>query len=286
MTDDYKGVYSFARMWDLVDTMINWDFPKELTRYRAAFSDEMISAELLMAIFWEETKFQNIGQEPAGPAIGFGQVEEATRKRTLHYFNNEDDNGRSMGEPRIPGGLKESEWTKKTIVEDEHKSVMLPMLLLTHLWEVKSKSLMGLLRIYAGYDEVPKSAPQFLEPAVKAAGGDIKEAWHNQRQALIDGWLACRDELRRTPIRRKPEILGQRSDEALKVIRQLIHALGRARPFCNICYDAFDPKARPPVSPPQFVLPLIVKLFPNVTVKHNPKTMFKWGPDRPQVAFV
>jgi len=171
MTDDYKGVYSFARMWDLVDTMINWDFPKELTRYRAAFSDEMISAELLMAIFWEETKFQNIGQEPAGPAIGFGQVEEATRKRTLHYFNNEDDNGRSLGEPRIPGGLKESEWTKKTIVEDEHKSVMLPMLLLTHLWEVKSKSLMGLLRIYAGYDEVPKAAPQFLEPRLKAAGG-------------------------------------------------------------------------------------------------------------------
>jgi len=160
------------------------------------------------------------------------------------------------------------------------------MLVLSHLWEVKSKSLMGLLRIYAGYDEVPEKAPEFLASEVKAAGGNIKEAWHKQRQTIIDGWLACRDELRRTPIRRKPEVVAQRSDEGLQVIRQVIHSLGRARPFCNICYDAFDPDARPPVAPPHFIIPLIVKLFPNVTVKFNPRTMFKWGPDRPQIAFI
>jgi hypothetical protein len=100
----YSGVYSFSRIWELVDGLINRNFPQELKTYKSAFSDDLISAELLVSIFWEETLFQNIGQDPTGPAMGFGQVEEGTRKNVLAYFNNESLDGKSLGSPRIPAG--------------------------------------------------------------------------------------------------------------------------------------------------------------------------------------
>jgi hypothetical protein len=33
---------------------------------------------LMLAIFWEETMFQNIKQWPSGPAVGFGQIEKSS----------------------------------------------------------------------------------------------------------------------------------------------------------------------------------------------------------------
>jgi hypothetical protein len=272
--NDYAGVYPFSRVWELVDGVLSHPFPKELVRYQAAFDDSLLSRELLVSIFWEETLLRNVGQEPVGPAIGFGQVEEKTRKRVLEYFKND---------------LNEQEWTKPKILADLTKSVELPVLVLCHLWDIKAKSLPALLRIYAGYDEVPTEVKPWLEPSVKAAKGNMAQAWHTQRQTIINGWLACRDKLQKIGVlQRKPQVLTQRSDEALNVIRQVIHALNLARPFCNLCYNAFDSDAKPPIGPPNFLgtLPLIQKAFPNVTVKFNPTTINKWGPDGPQLAFV
>jgi hypothetical protein len=46
----------------------------------------VFTPELLTAIFWEETGFQNIRQAGGGPAVGFGQVEAATIKAVNRFF--------------------------------------------------------------------------------------------------------------------------------------------------------------------------------------------------------
>jgi hypothetical protein len=46
----------------------------------------VFTPELLTAIFWEETGFQNVKQAGGGPAVGFGQVERGTIKAVNGFF--------------------------------------------------------------------------------------------------------------------------------------------------------------------------------------------------------
>src|SRR5947209_3718478 len=43
----YDHVITFNEMWDLVDTLVNWDRPALFARYENAFDANLISAELL-----------------------------------------------------------------------------------------------------------------------------------------------------------------------------------------------------------------------------------------------
>src|SRR5262249_440721 len=156
--------------------------------------------------------------------------------------------------------------------------------LLCKSWEQSTdRSLLGMLRKYAGYGEKQTEVKDFWRKDYEEAGNDMTAGWQLNRQRIINRWLAWRAKLRKLPLQRKPEILGHPDDEALQVIRQAIHALNLARGFCNLCYDAFEEDASAPLAPPQCMDGLLVKVFPNVTVKANPKTRSRWGKDRPQV---
>jgi hypothetical protein len=67
---------SYDAMRNLILDNISW--LREVT---------VFTPELLTAIFWEETGFQNIPQTGGGPAVGFGQVERATIKGVNRFFS-------------------------------------------------------------------------------------------------------------------------------------------------------------------------------------------------------
>jgi len=76
---------SFARMWQLIDNNYSTYFGK----YRTVFT-----RELMAAIFWEETLFENTKQLKGGPAVGFGQVEKPQIKNINRRFATTfDENG-------------------------------------------------------------------------------------------------------------------------------------------------------------------------------------------------
>jgi hypothetical protein len=70
---------SFARMWTLIQNNYSTYFGK----YRTLFPPE-----LLAAIFYEETKFQNI--PGVGNAVGFGQVQPRTIEMVNHFWEKQD----------------------------------------------------------------------------------------------------------------------------------------------------------------------------------------------------
>jgi hypothetical protein len=281
---------SFADMWKLVDD--NYKAPA--SAYGPLFRDDMLSRELLIAIFWEETFFTNKRQlvsvqkdgraqdVPEGPAIGFGQVEEPdTLGQVLNYFNNRSLDGKTpQGPPRIPGGLPPEEWTPKKILDDDDKAVQLSILVFCKMWEQHPGiNLEQLLRIYAGWDAQPHPDQKEID----AANGNVTDAWHNNRQALINGWKACRDKLFKIPERSNgPLVLGN-TDGGLQVVKKLINALNSSRTFCNLCYNAFDANALRPASPSYNPTHRITQAFPNVRV--YPLT-YAWGKNQPDIVLL
>ena len=111
----------FQTMWNLIVT--NHQF---LT----------FSTELLTAIFWEETMFQNIPQL-GGPAVGFGQVEPGT----IHQVNQEF-------------GKK---FTRQSILGSDDESVEVASLTLKMLFQ-RLRSIRASLNGYAGVSSRPQNA--------------------------------------------------------------------------------------------------------------------------------
>jgi len=98
----------------------------------------IFTPELLTAIFWEETGFQNIPQFGGGPAVGFGQVERATIKAVNRFF--------------------QTNFTPELILADDNASVRITSLTLAQLFAgIGSKT--GALRGYAGVFSNPANAP-------------------------------------------------------------------------------------------------------------------------------
>jgi hypothetical protein len=274
---------AFVDMWKLVDD--NYKAPA--ATYTPLFKDDMLSLELLIAIFWEETFFTNLRQlisikkdgrtqdVPEGPAIGFGQVEEPeTLGQVVSYFNKTP-----QGLPRIPGGLPPEEWTPKKILDDDDKAVQISILVFCKMWEQHpATNLDQLLRIYAGWDADPHPS----EKEIKDAHGNVKEAWHNNRQALISGWKTCRDKLFRIPERSNRALVQGTTNNSLQVACKLINALNSSRLFCNLCYGAFDSKAIRPAGP-SYNSQRVAQAFPNVRV--HPLT-YTWGKNQPSIVLL
>jgi hypothetical protein len=276
-------------MWKLVDD----HYQAPAAAYSPLFRDDMLSRELLLAIFWEETFFTNKRQlisvkkdgrdqdVPEGPAIGFGQVEEPdTLSQVVKYFNDSSDGKTTVGAPRIPGGLPPEEWTPKKILDDDDKAVQLSILVFCKMWEQHRKATLDeLLRIYAGWNAEPHPEKKELDDA----NGDVVLAWHNNRQALIDGWKKCRDKLFKIPERSNRAFVLGTTDSSLQVVKKLINALNHSRAFCNLCYNAFDASAPRPAGPSYNPVQRITQAFPNVLVR--PQT-YSWGKNQPSIVLL
>jgi hypothetical protein len=97
----------------------------------------VFTPELLTAIFWEETNFQNIKQMGGGPAVGFGQVERDTIKMVNKAFN--------------------MNFTPDGILGDDNLSVQIASYTLSLLLR-GTRSKMGALNGYAGASANPANA--------------------------------------------------------------------------------------------------------------------------------
>jgi hypothetical protein len=95
--------------------------------------------ELLTAIFWEETGFQNIKQAGGGPAVGFGQVEGATIKAVNRFFK--------------------TQFTPAQILANDNDSVLITSMTLSMLL-AGTHSKMASLNGYAGaFARRPRTSP-------------------------------------------------------------------------------------------------------------------------------
>src|SRR5262249_5367134 len=84
---------SFIHMWELIHQNYGTYFGK----YKSIFTPEVMTA-----IFWEETLFENRTQLQGGPAVGFGQVEKPEIKKINARFGttfNEDGSDVLVSEP-------------------------------------------------------------------------------------------------------------------------------------------------------------------------------------------
>jgi hypothetical protein len=112
----YPGT-SFLRMW----TLIQNNYTTYFGRYKTAFPPEV-----LLAIFWEETLFNNIRQpngEPGRDGIGFGQVQEDTIKKVNSYWVDKKADSAPMT------------FVPNEILRDDQQSVQISGLALAMIWE-------------------------------------------------------------------------------------------------------------------------------------------------------
>lgn len=158
-----KPGYSFPDMAQLV-----WDNNWQLYH---VFPDE-----LLLAIFWEETLFNNIAQ-PNGTAVGFGQVEPAELWKLKKY------------------GISTS---AKAVLNDPAHAVDVSACYLRHLYESQTaptKSRYEALKRYAGW-YFDKAAWRLkviagweaCEKALLAVGGD----WRSNAAAVTSALSLAR----------------------------------------------------------------------------------------------
>jgi hypothetical protein len=85
---------------------------------------------LMLAIFWEETMFQNIKQWRGGPAVGFGQIEKSSIKLANQFVS----------------GNSNSPFSTESILSDDNVSVQASVALLDRYFSMlksKNAALMG-----------------------------------------------------------------------------------------------------------------------------------------------
>ncbi len=135
--------------------------------------------ELMLAIFWEETFFNNMFQTGSGNAVGFGQTEPAE-------FYRFDANGSLSQLAREKGylvhNLPRRDGKKLTAPLDDFTSVKVACAFVRDLFERGVKSKRSILNAYGG---VGFTGPQ-PEHLAKAGG----------REAIIQGMLNCEDALK------------------------------------------------------------------------------------------
>jgi hypothetical protein len=142
---------SFVQMFDLI--------------YSNNFARPTFSDRLLIAIFWEETLFNNIFQIGGGTGVGFGQVEPAEFYKLKKY-------GVSL-----PPVRKEGWKTYSTRPLKDDESVKASAALLSHLHSALG-SVQSALEGYAGV-QWARDNPSIAKPTA------------NERLTIIGGWKAC-----------------------------------------------------------------------------------------------
>lgn len=166
-----------------------------------------ISRELLLAIFWEETLFNNIFQTGSGTAVGFGQTEP---QEFFRFDPNHPDSGFAKKfnylMPELPPRVPTSPGSKRvkiTTALDDFTSVKVACAFVRDLFERGVKSKQSILNAYAG---VGFTGPQ---PAHLQGNG---------RSRIVQGWLECERLLQQTQPHETAKILA---------------ALQKAKPFPN-----------------------------------------------------
>lgn len=196
----------YFQMWSLVRQNYNGDLcndPKFM---------ELVSHELLMAIFWEETQFANIRQfgfdhgdwlrrwstkpstDQGNHAIGFGQVERDTLATAVL------SNKLNGLIPGPPGTKVNMLGLDTTVLENDGLSVQLTWRVLWHLHTSGIKTKLGLVTVYGGHPgsvvpaawlvcERAQIAYQNLGP-VNLAGNNMER---NMRLMAGAFWIARHD---------------------------------------------------------------------------------------------
>lgn len=154
---------------------------------------KMFSNELLIAIFWEESLFNNI-EQIGGTAWGFGQVEP----REMYWL--EQDQAKQYGYyvPGLPRRiiLARDEKGRPTKVKlggalTPEQSVQVAASILCHYYFTVSPDVERALEAYGGVGYKGKNVPAHL-------------ATDSDRRKIIRGWLACAAHLQRGS---EPEIV-------------------------------------------------------------------------------
>ena len=146
---------------------------------------------LLLSIFWEESLFNNVRQTSSGTAVGFGQVEPAEMyKFDAANLTSQDPAMREAVKSaaannyliyHLPKRVKVGEQTNLVSPLSDITSATVAAASLRHVYETKGRNVQSALDAYAGVGFKGKS------PARLATDAD--------RRAVIDGWLACAQDL-------------------------------------------------------------------------------------------
>jgi hypothetical protein len=132
---------TFSRMWQLIQN----NYSTYVGKYR-----NILTPELITAIFWEETLFDNTHQYGGGPAVGFGQVEKPNIPKINDYFGTTFNKDGS------------------DVLINEAQGVQLAGLELARLFEVQQKKgntwnpREAALKNYAGYPANQEIPPRWL----------------------------------------------------------------------------------------------------------------------------
>lgn len=165
---------SFSEMWKMIICYYYQGLRRICQFWSCEDLFDIFTPELLIAIFWEETRFENKLQVGGGLGISFGQVQPE---------------GIRMGCKLCELSM----WKRQEIsphINDE-KGVQITGMYLFHLFcsrksGTKQDRKDWALKAYAGW--FPGQKPENFK-------GSIKE-WQQKRQSIINGWLACEKHLR------------------------------------------------------------------------------------------
>jgi hypothetical protein len=154
---------TFARMWTLIER--TFDFSRYL---RENYRRTLLPSELLIAVFWEESVFEN--KRGVGNAIGFGQVQPGTLDAVNDFWQKQD------GGPMT--------FVASQVLRDHVQSIQLAGLAMAMLYEKQLK---------AGQPAGEKSLRVALH---NYAGGSSEEKEQAPKNAATArSWFDCRDAL-------------------------------------------------------------------------------------------
>ncbi len=181
---------SFVKMFDLIYTT------------NSKFNRKEFSDRFLMAIFWEESLFNNVFQGGKGTAVGFGQVEPSEFWKLKPY---------GLGLPPtyteiVKEGGKEYKKVHASAGLTDRQAVQAAAALLEYTFKLKGREVA--LRAYGGYywaKDNPSAKPTAAE-----------------RLEIIAGWGKCADALADV----KPFKRPTREEENV-----ILAALNMSRPF-------------------------------------------------------
>jgi hypothetical protein len=157
-----------------------------LEQWRVPLLKPVFSTELLLAIAWEETLFNNVKQDGGGTAVGFGQMEpsEFWKLRTSaakdrgYFINNL---------PRANGKILTRQLT-------QFESVRVQSAMLCQLYIDLKNNAQAALEAYAGVPFSRELAAKVAKGLVSKADADKIDPPHLKvagRLAKIAGWRQC-----------------------------------------------------------------------------------------------
>jgi hypothetical protein len=201
MAQDEPG-RTFFYMWSLVGA------------FQSILAPTPVDREIVIAIMWEETFYNNQPQRKRGTGQGFGQVEPSNfvnfdadsptrpQYRTSAYLREQSrkarDNGYAVAKlPDVTDGRAATPVTNDTM------GVKIVCAQIRHLFESKSSILLA----YAGYFYVP-------------------EAEKPDRVAIVNRWKACADALRALKLSGVDDVYANQN--------AIANALGQAKGFADV----------------------------------------------------